>query len=143
MTSVRILGPADAGRLASVEPGVFDGPVLPALVDAYLNDPRHHLAVALEDERIVGMASGFHYIHPDKSAEMFINEVGVAESARGRGLGGRLVEALLLLAGSLGCREVWVLADPDNEAAARLYRGRGGREAPAVLYSWRLDEPPL
>lgn len=142
LTDIRILGPDDEGLLGAVEDGVFDGPLQPELVHAFLTDPRHHLAVALKDDRVIGMASAFHYIHPDKSAELFINEVGVAETARGRGVGGRLVEALLLLAKTLRCREAWVLADPDNEGAAGLYEGRGGRGSQAVLYSWKLDEPP-
>lgn len=140
MTHVRILGPSDAELLDSVEDGVFDGPLRPGLVREFLDDERHHLAVALSDGRVVGMASAVHYVHPDKSPELWINEVGVAEEARGQGLGGRLVQALLDLGRDLGCGGAWVLTDPDNRAATGLYEGRGGRAEPAVLYSWSLGD---
>src|SRR4051812_40233519 len=44
---------------------------------------------------VVGMASGVHYVHPDRDPELFVNEVGVAETHRGRGVGRRLVAPLL------------------------------------------------
>ena len=57
---VTLLGPGDEARFSSVLPGVFDGPTRPELVSEFLADPRHHMAVALDDERIVGFASAVH-----------------------------------------------------------------------------------
>ena len=123
---IRILGADDGGILAIVAEGVFDGPVNTQLVSDFLADPRHHLAVAIEEDQVVGMASGVHYIHPDKSPELWINEVGVASTHRGRGLGKRLLAALLDLGATLGCREAWVLTEKENAAARRLYSSSGG-----------------
>ncbi len=137
---VRVLGPGDEPALARVAPGVFDPPVQPELAREFLNDLRHHLAVALDGDRVVGMASALHYLHPDKPAELWINEVGVAPSHRRRGLGRELLRALLAHGRTLGCREAWVLTDRRNAAALRLYAALGGRESgdDTVAYAFAL-----
>ncbi len=138
---IRILGPGDHAVLESVAPGVFDHAVDRDLAADFLRDPRHHLAVALDGGRVVGFASGVHYVHPDKPAELWVNEVGVAESHQRRGLGKSLLRALLRHARGLGCREAWVLTDRSNDPAKRLYASTGGREAPGeqVMFSFSLD----
>ena len=138
---IRILGAGDEPVLANVAWGVFDHSVDPRRTAEFLADPRHHLAVAVEDGRVVGFASAVHYVHPDKPAELWINEVGVAATHRGRGLGKDLLRALLAVGRQLGCREAWVLTDRSNAAAMRLYAGVGGVEAPKdqVMFSFRLD----
>lgn len=140
---VRILGRGDAGVLARVAPEVFDEPVDDRWTAELLADARHHLAVALEDGVVVGMASAVSYVNPDKPPELWINEVGVAPTHQGRGLGKRLLQALLARGRELGCGEAWVLTDHANTAARRLYSAAGGREAPepALMVSFRLDPP--
>jgi aminoglycoside 6'-N-acetyltransferase I len=91
---IRHLGPDDEPVLRRVAAGVFDHDVDPALASEFLRDPRHHLVVAIEDGSVVGFASGVHYVHPDKPAELWINEVGVAPSHQRRGLGKRLLQAI-------------------------------------------------
>jgi len=75
---IKLLGCDDAGVLTRVAPGVFDHAVSEDLCAEFLSDPRHHLAVALGDGVVVGFASAVHYVHPDKPAELWINEIGVA-----------------------------------------------------------------
>jgi GNAT superfamily N-acetyltransferase len=129
--TVRLLGPGDADLLADPADDVFDDAVVPALAAEFLADPRHHLAAAVADGRIIGFASGVHYVHPDKPAQMFINEVGVAGPWQRRGVGRAVMAALLTQARALGCREAWVLTDDDNVAARGLYAAAGGSDAPA------------
>ncbi|HEY2482065.1 MAG TPA: GNAT family N-acetyltransferase [Caulobacteraceae bacterium] len=125
---VRLLGPGDAQTLARVAADVFDNPVDPDLASAFLADPRHHIAVAIDDGLVVGFASGVHYVHPDKPPELWINEVGVAPTHRRRGLGRRALTALLAHGRSLGCVNAWVLTDQNNPAARALYAAAGGVE---------------
>lgn len=142
MTSdIRILSSGDDAVLQSVAPGVFDETVNPSLVTEFLGDYRHHLAVALDEGMVVGFASGVHYVHPDKPSELWINEVGVAPTHQGRGLGKAIILALLEHAKRLGCREAWVLTDRSNSAAMRLYASAGGEEAPGdhVMFNFVLD----
>jgi len=141
MPEIRILESGDDAVLSNVAPGVFDNALDPALVAEFLNDKRHHLAVATDAGQVVGFASGVHYVHPDKPAEMFINEVAVAPSHHRRGIGKAVVEALLEHATLLGCREAWVLTDRDNQPAMRLYASTGGDTGPHdhVMFTYHLD----
>ena len=140
---IKLLGPQDAGVLADVASDVFDDPIDGGRADEFLADPRHHLAVAVEDGRVVGFVSAVHYLHPDKPRpELWINEVSVAATHRGRGLGTRLLRAVFAVAQGLGCVEAWVLTDRANTAAMRLYAVAGSTEAPTdhVMFTFRLDD---
>lgn len=143
MYSVRLLEPGEEAVLGRVAEGVFDNPIEPRWSAAFLADPHHHLAVALADGVVVGMASGVHYLHPDKPPELWINEVGVAPAHQGQGVGKALLKVLLAHGRSLGCREGWVLTEADNVVARRLYTAAGGAEAPEnpVFFSFVLSEP--
>ena len=140
---IRLLGPEDEAVLGRVDPGVFDHAVDPALVAEFLRDPRHHIVVALDGDTVVGFASGVHYVHPDKPAELWVNEVGVAPSHQRQGLGKRLLGALFAHARELGCREAWVLTSPANGPAVRLYEAAGGVDLadPPVMFTFRLSPP--
>lgn len=79
MVTVRILGATEHAALQNVAADVFDGPINSELTKEFLIDPRHHLAVAVsQDGQVVGMASAVHYVHPDKPAQMFINDGSAA-----------------------------------------------------------------
>lgn len=141
MIEVRVLGPQDARVLDRVAADVFDGPVDPALAEAFLADPRHHLVVALEDGVVIGMASAVSYVHPDKPAQLWINEVGVTPTRLGQGIGTQLLRTLLAHGRALGCTLAWVGTEHDNAAARALYVATGGRAEPFVLYEYDLKSP--
>jgi GNAT superfamily N-acetyltransferase len=128
---IRILGRDDASVLRRVAPDVFDGPVDPRWSAEFFADSRHHLAVALDDGEVVGVASGVHYVHPDKPPELWINEVGVAPTHQAQGIGRRLLDALLAHGRALGCKDAWVLTDRPNPPAEQLYESAGGVAEPS------------
>lgn len=137
---VRLLASSETDVLQAIGPDVFDGPIEPRWAAEFLSDPRHHLAVALDAGRVVGMASAVHYVHPDKAPELWVNEVGVAASHRGRGVAKALLRALFEHGRKLACVEAWVLTDEGNTAARRLYASVGGEEAERPVYvTFRLD----
>lgn len=145
MIEIRLLHARDAHLLENVADGVFDNPVDHTLTAEFLADPRHHLAIACDaGARIVGMASAVHYVHPDKPAQLFVNEVGVAPSHQSQGIGRKLIAALLELAGGLKCTEAWVATEPDNHAARALYAGAGGQMEPApfMMYTFPVPRAP-
>lgn len=87
---IKLLGAGDEAVLQAVAPDVFDDPIDPAAAAEFLADPRHHLAVAIVGGLVVGFVSAVQYVHPDKPApELWINEVGVAPSHQGQGLGAK------------------------------------------------------
>jgi ribosomal protein S18 acetylase RimI-like enzyme len=138
---IKVLGGNDAGILKNVAPDVFDDPIDPHVTEAFLRDPRHHLAVAVEDNVVVGFVSAVHYVHPDKPRpELWINEVGVAPTHQRRGLGKDLLRSILETARDIGCAEAWVLTDRSNIAAMALYSSSGGTEpSDHVMYTFRLN----
>jgi glyoxylase I family protein len=138
--TIRLLGRSDAGVLDDVATDVFDHPVDRALTGEFLADPRHHLVVACAGTTVVGMASALHYVHPDKPAELWINEVGVAPAYRRRGVGTRLLEALFVHGRAIGCSEAWLGTENSNRAARRLYAKVRGREEAMVYVTFAIRD---
>jgi aminoglycoside 6'-N-acetyltransferase I len=134
------LGTDDAPLLDRVADGVFDHPIDPRWSAEFFADPRHHLIVAVDNGTVVGMITAVHYVHPDKAPQLWINEVGVAPSHRRRGIGRRMLDAMLAHGKALGCTEAWLGTEEDNLPARRLYESVESSAEPFMLYSFRLDE---
>ena len=136
---IRLLGPDDESVLRRVADGVFDNPVNPALTREFLSDSRHHLAVAVDEGCVVGMASAVHYVHPDKLPQLFINEVAIAPTHQSQGIGRQLLALMLAHGRTLGCTEAWVGTEETNVHARRLYAGavEAGAPEPYVMYTFR------
>jgi aminoglycoside 6'-N-acetyltransferase I len=135
---ILLLGPGDGDVLQHVAPDVFDGPLERRWTEEFLADPRHHLIVAREHGVVVGMVTGVHYVHPDKAPQLFINEIAVTPSHQRRGIGRRLLHAMLAHAHELGCTEAWLGAEATNHAARRLYERAGGTSGAVMLYSFAV-----
>ena len=86
------------------------------------------------------MASALHYVHPDKRPQLFVNEVGVDPAWQRRGIGRRLMNALLDHGRTLGCTEAWVATEQNNAAGRGLYLAAGGAEdpEPCIVYTFPL-----
>jgi ribosomal protein S18 acetylase RimI-like enzyme len=125
---IKILQRADEAILRNVAPNVFDNPIDTDLAREFLADPRHHIAVAIDDGVVVGFASAVHYIHPDKRPEMWINEVALAPTHRRRGLAKEMLKALFEVGRANHCTMAWVLTHQTNAAAMALYSSVGGTE---------------
>ncbi len=118
---------------------LFDARPDATATDRFLGSSGHHLLIAFEGDAALGFVTGVEMTHPDKGTEMFLYELGVAEEARGRGIGSALVDALAALARERGCYGMWVLTEPDNAAALATYRRAGGETTGAsVLLEWRF-----
>lgn len=138
----KVLEAGDEHVLSRVAPDVFDLPVDERLTAEFLRDPRHHIAVAISEGVVVGFASAVNYIHPDKPAELWINELGVAPTHRKRGVARALLGLLFGVGRQGGCATAWVLTERENGPAMRLYQSCGGEEAQGetVMFSFGLDE---
>jgi len=129
MIEIRLLGPVDVDTLSNVAPDVFDDPIVVSSAQEFINDTRHRLVVAIDNDIVVGFVSAVIYLHPDKVApELWINEVGVALTHQGQGIGKMLLRRTLEEAQKVGCKEVWVLTERGNSAAMALYKSVGGIE---------------
>jgi ribosomal protein S18 acetylase RimI-like enzyme len=133
------LGPDDASKVFAAA-GLFDHQPKMDATARFLGEPGHHLLFAYDGSVPVGFISGVETVHPDKGTEMFLYELGVAESHRRRGVGRALVERLSEIARSVGCYGMWVATDDANVAALATYEGSGAKrdEKPAVILTWTL-----
>ena len=136
--TIRLAGPSDAALFDSVAAEVFDGPIDANLLYEFLNDHRHHMVLAIKDGLIIGMATGVHYIHPDKPNELWVNEVGVTPDFQNQGIGRALMKHLLNYAKQIGCENAWLGTEPDNVAARALYCALGAREETMVYVTFDL-----
>jgi len=136
---VRIERVTDAAGVEAAGP-LLDRPPAADATRRFLADPGHHLLVAYEADVPAGFVTGVEMTHPDKGTEMFLYELAVDESARGRGVGRALVEALAARARELGCYGMWVLTDADNDAALATYRAGGATEqSDHVMLTWHFE----
>lgn len=135
----RIADISDYDAIVAVGEKLFDYEVIPGSAREFLTDSRHHMVLAYTGDNIIGMASGFHYVHPDKKPALFINEVGVVDEYQSHGVGRSLVEKLVEFGRGMGCRDIWVATEHSNNAARRAYAAAGGKEdpEPVVLITFR------
>jgi ribosomal protein S18 acetylase RimI-like enzyme len=103
----------------------------------HVSNPEAFLLIAEDAEDVVGMVLGVQALSDDGAGApvrglCHISMVFVAPDYWGRGIGGRLVDALLPEARSRGYDRAQLWTQSDNARARRLYEGRGfvlsGRE---------------
>jgi tRNA (guanine37-N1)-methyltransferase len=140
-TDVRFvqLGPADEDLLRRAA-NLFDDPLDETSARRVLADPRSVFVLAMHGEEPVAFALALEIVSVDDARpELYIDEVGVAEAMRRRGIGRALLNELLAIAATRGCREAWVLAEPGNAAALGLYRSLAPNEdSENRIFAWHL-----
>jgi len=99
-----------------------------------LDDPQCHIIVAERDAQILGYLT--LWLRPCLSHAglcALIDDLAIAEGARGQGMGRALVEEALKRAQGAGCVEIEVSTGLDNEPAQSLYRSQGFQERGLLL----------
>lgn len=135
----RLLGPKDAGVLSRVAEEVFDEPVRPDRLRAYLADPTTLMLVALDGDLVVGQCAAVLHRHPDKPTELYVDELGVSPAWQRQGIGAELMRRILDEGRARGCEEAWLGTEPDNVAANALYaRLNGSPVETFLLYHYDL-----
>ena len=83
-----------------------------------MEDPNIHYRVAVEDGKVLGVATlvAINKILRSGSRMGLIEDVAVSPEARGLGLGKLLIKDLLVLATELGCYKVVLNCSDDNVA---------------------------
>jgi ribosomal protein S18 acetylase RimI-like enzyme len=120
---------------------LFDDPPLLESTRAFLAEERNHLLIAEVDGQPAGFLLGMEIVKPDhERPQMLLDELGVAEGFRGRGIGRALVERLVEVARERGCDEIWVLTEPGDETALGTYAAAGGkRDLDQAMFTWTLE----
>ncbi len=129
----------DADSVASLIQELAQGihersPITPEYVRQYLTSTVSRIFLAVDGDEVLGMLS---YSISDNlyhaSPACLIEELVVRSTARDRGVGSALVEAVLEEARNLHCAEISVSTMPDNEGAIRFYRRHGFTEEAVFL----------
>jgi ribosomal protein S18 acetylase RimI-like enzyme len=104
---------------------------------ALLSDDRTIFLVAFRGVVPVGFVFGYELPrrHGNPSI-LFVYEVEVDPAWRGQGVATKLFAELERIARSRGIREGFVLTEPDNEAALRLYSSLGGTRVDSVMWDF-------
>ncbi len=128
-TTVRRLGPGDE----EVVRGLAEGEPQTAL----LSDDHTIFLVAFRGVVPVGFVFGYELPrrHGNPSI-LFVYEVEVDAAWRGQGVATILFRELDRIARSRGIREGFVLTEPDNEPALRLYASLGGTRVDSVMWDF-------
>lgn len=128
----------DAAVLGRVAVDVFDEPVDPKRLAAYLAEPNHFMIVAIADGEVVGQCAAVVHRHPDKPTELYIDEVGVTPAFQRQGVARQMLDQMFALGKTLGCEEAWVGTEHDNVPARGLYASRGAMAEPFVMYLYEM-----
>ena len=134
MEIVRVTA-ANMSLLDKVNDDVFDAEIDKGRLAAFVARQGHALFVAVGEGEVIGQIACIVHLRPDLPNEMYIDNLGVAEEWRRKGIARRLLDEVVELARAEGCVTVWVATEPDNVAANALYGERTEVE-PCVVFAW-------
>lgn len=117
---IRLLRESDLGPVMEIEFDSFSTPWRENTFRGLMRRADTDLFVAEEGGRVVGYAACWTVI--DQSE---LGNVAVARDARGRGLGGALVDAVVERVRERGARELFLEVRESNLGAQAVYRERG------------------
>ncbi len=135
------------------EPGAAGKPLPEAVrrsvVEGLREHPTTELLLALDAGRPLGMAVCFVGFSTFRARRVLnIHDLAVVASARGRGLGRRLLDAAQERARALGCCKLTLEVKEDNGVARALYESfgfgdfaPGGVRTPTLFLEKALDGP--
>ena len=102
------------------------------------NDTHIVFAVAEENQKLAGMAAMAIYTVISGRKGM-IEDVVVSQNHRGKGIGRKLMEALLLEAKNQKLTEILLFSGHHREAAINLYKSLGFELKNSGLYRLKID----
>jgi len=106
-----------------------------------LTTKNYGLLVAEINQRIVGFVN--YVIYPsfwECAWQGLVNDLFVHEAFQGKGVGGKLIEAVVQCADASGFNELHVSTGKENERARRLYTKYGFTEDQPLLERARKDQ---
>ena len=134
--------------LERIAPEVFDEPVRPDRLGAYLKQGNHMLLLALDWEDVdeagrplvVAQCAAVLHLHPDKETELYVDELGTALGYRRRGIGRDLMLAIFQWGRELGCEVSWLGTEVDNVEANALYEKLPDvKISSAIIYEYDIQ----
>jgi ribosomal protein S18 acetylase RimI-like enzyme len=110
---------------------------------ALLKSENSHFFIAeLDDKQIAGMLTIGTYIIPS-GIKVWIEDVVVDESQRGKGIGKELTLFAIGFAKSLGAESIELTSKPSRISANRLYKNLGFVLRETNVYRYTLNHHPI
>ncbi|MDP4274806.1 MAG: GNAT family N-acetyltransferase [Bacteroidota bacterium] len=111
------------------------------LVEGLAAHPACFLLFAVLDEEFVGLTTCFVNFSTFK-AKPYINihDVFVSGGQRGKGIGRKLLEAVIAIARERDYCKVTLEVRDDNDHAQKLYQSLGFRDCKPVMHFWTLTD---
>jgi aminoglycoside 6'-N-acetyltransferase I len=128
----------DEAVLHYVAADVFDEAIDPKLLTAYLTETNHHMIVAVKNDEVVGQIRAVVHKHPDRTDELYIDNLGVTPSLQRQGIATKLFNAILELGKNAGCKDAWLATEQDNDQAKGFYKTYGVKAKATVAYFFKL-----
>lgn len=126
MSVLREATPADLDAIMAIEESEFTSDAWSSrMMSEEIRSAHTRYLVAEEDGVVLGYAG---LLCPRGAHEADVQTIAVLASARRRGIGRRLLRALLEEAARRGAREVFLEVRADNPGAQTLYRSEGFEE---------------
>lgn len=96
---------------------------------------------ACHNNQIAGFLWGYLLISPKNlKPAIFLYSIDVFKNFQNRGIGTKLIQALLKIAKTKNCAEVFVFTKENNLAAKNLYKKTGGvREFKDVMFGFKVE----
>jgi ribosomal-protein-alanine N-acetyltransferase len=121
--TIEVMVESDLDQVEAIERDAFPAPWPRESFRYELRNPRAHNRIARVGNAVVGYVCVWLV-----AGELKINNVAVRRDYRGRGVGARLLAAVIDLGRSEGCEEATLEVRPSNLEARALYERFGFRE---------------
>jgi ribosomal protein S18 acetylase RimI-like enzyme len=111
-------------------------------IQEFVRDRKNKFIVAAMDDAIVGIVFGWEIPRMEKSKQFYIDEVGVIESHRKKGVAKRMLHTLFARLKEEKFELVYVLTEKENIPANRLYLQASKKvsvENDIVMYTYVFD----
>ncbi len=123
--SIVELEPDNGHVLNNVAEDVFDYAIDPDLLETYLSQSTHKMFIAVIDDIVVGQVRGIIHFQPDEPAHLYIDNLGVAPTAKRQGIASALFNALIEWGQHNECKGYWVATECDNDEGNGFYESLG------------------
>lgn len=105
-------------------------------LEIIINNPNiGTIIVARNNGELIGMVNILYTVSTALGARVgMLEDMVVSKSARGCGVGSKLIEFALQYAAEQGCKRMTLLTDHDNEAAHSFYQKHGFSRSSMVVF---------
>jgi ribosomal protein S18 acetylase RimI-like enzyme len=129
------ISPRNLAVLATVVDDVFDDVIDGGLLQRYVASDTHRLVAATIDGVVVGQTQGSIQHHVDGDSQLYIDNLGVSPAYQRLGIATKLLNEIIAWGRESGCRQAWIVTEPENTAANAIYESMGSQRSLVSLHS--------